>query len=102
MKLKNIGTKIINVGEKVLMPDAEMEITELQAKAPAIQVLIKHKMLELTAETKEVAQKEEAKAETKAEEKATEEKVEEKAAEVKEETKEVAQKEAKKATKKAE
>lgn len=97
MKLKNIGTKIIHVGAKVLMPEDTMPITELQAKTPAIQVLIKHKKLELIADAKEVAQKEE----TKAEEKATEEKVEEKAAE-KEETKEVAQKEAKKATKKAE
>jgi len=102
MKLKNIGTKIIHVGTKVLMPEDTMPITELQANTPAIQVLIKHKKLELIADAKEVAQKEEAKAETKAEEKATEEKVEEKAAEVKEETKEVAQKEAKKATKKAE
>lgn len=97
MKLKNIGTKIIHVGTKVLMPEDTMPITELQANTPAIQVLIKHKKLELIADAKEVAQKEE----TKAEEKATEEKVEEKAAE-KEETKEVAQKEAKKATKKAE
>lgn len=97
MKLKNIGTKIIHVGAKVLMPEDTMPITELQANTPAIQVLIKHKKLELIADAKEVAQKEE----TKAEEKATEEKVEEKAAE-KEETKEVAQKEAKKATKKAE
>lgn len=97
MKLKNIGTKIIHVGAKVLMPEDTMPITELQANTPAIQVLIKHKKLELIADTKEVAQKEE----TKAEEKATEEKVEEKAA-AKEETKEVAKKEAKKATKKAE
>lgn len=97
MKLKNIGTKIIHVGAKVLMPEDTMPITELQANTPAIQVLIKHKKLELIADAKEVVQKEE----TKAEEKATEEKVEEKAAE-KEETKEVAQKEAKKATKKAE
>lgn len=97
MKLKNIGTKIIHVGAKVLMPEDTMPITELQANTPAIQVLIKHKKLELIADAKEVVQKEE----TKAEEKATEEKVEEKAAE-KEETKEVAQKEARKATKKAE
>ena len=98
MKLKNIGTKIIHVGAKVLMPEETMPITELQAKTPAIQVLIKHKKLELIADAKEVAQKEE----NKAEEKATEEKVEEKAAEEKAETKEVAQKETKKATKKAE
>lgn len=98
MKLKNIGTKIIHVGVKVLMPEDTMPITELQANTPAIQVLIKHKKLELIADAKEATREEE----TKADEKTTEEKVEEKAAEEKAETKEVAQKETKKATKKAE
>lgn len=40
MIIRNIGTKIINIGSTVLMPDAETDVSDTVAAAPAIQTLI--------------------------------------------------------------
>lgn len=99
MKLYNIGTKIVNVGAKVLMPGSDMPITKIQAETPAIKVLVKHGFLKLEEDGKaEFVEPniEEVKAEAK-----VEDKVEAPVEETKEEAKaEEPQKEVKKAAKK--
>lgn len=46
MKIRNKGSKIINIGTTILMPDASMEINEATLKLPAIQAFIAKGLLE--------------------------------------------------------
>lgn len=80
MKIRNKGSKIINIGTTILMPDASMDINEATLKLPAIQAFIAKGLLE-TDESEAAFQKaveeaaarklaEEAEAKAKAEEEA--------------------------------
>ena len=46
MKIRNKGSKIINIGTTILMPDASMDINEAPRKLPAIQAFIAKGLLE--------------------------------------------------------
>lgn len=46
MKIRNKGSKIINIGTTILMPDASMDINEAALKLPAIQAFIAKGLLE--------------------------------------------------------
>lgn len=46
MKIRNKGSKIINIGTTILMPDASMNINEATLKLPAIQAFIAKGLLE--------------------------------------------------------
>lgn len=46
MKIRNKGSKIINIGTTILMPDASMDINEATLKLPAIQAFIAKGLLE--------------------------------------------------------
>lgn len=46
MKIRNKGSKIINIGTTILMPDASMAINEATLKLPAIQAFIAKGLLE--------------------------------------------------------
>ena len=46
MKIRNKGSKIINIGTTILMPDASMDINEAILKLPAIQAFIAKGLLE--------------------------------------------------------
>lgn len=46
MKIRNKGSKIINIGTTILMPDASMGINEATLKLPAIQAFIAKGLLE--------------------------------------------------------
>lgn len=46
MKIRNKGSKIINIGTTILMPDASMDINEATLKLPAIQAFIARGLLE--------------------------------------------------------
>lgn len=75
MKLKNVSVKVINIGTKVLMPGAEMEVSAEIANLPAIRAMVRMGLLtvedngaaEAAAKAKAVA---EAKAKAEAEAKA--------------------------------
>lgn len=56
-KIKNISSKIIGIGPTVLMPDAEAEVDERYAVAPAVVTLINKGYL--TCDTPIVLEKEE-------------------------------------------
>ena len=47
MILKNIGSKIINVGSTILMPEDEMEISKEIAETPSILALVNMKFLSI-------------------------------------------------------
>ena len=70
MKLKNVSVKVINIGAKVLMPGAEMEVSAEIAHLPAIRAMVRMGLL--TVEDNGAAEaaakaKAEAKAKAKAE-----------------------------------
>ncbi len=46
MKIRNKGSKIINIGTTILMPDASMDVNEATLKLPAIQAFIAKGLLE--------------------------------------------------------
>lgn len=46
MKIRNKGSKIINIGTTILMPDASMDINEATLRLPAIQAFIAKGLLE--------------------------------------------------------
>lgn len=46
MKIRNKGSKIINIGTTILMPDASMDINEATLKLPTIQAFIAKGLLE--------------------------------------------------------
>lgn len=46
MKIRNKGSKIINIGTTILMPDASMDINEATLELPAIQAFIAKGLLE--------------------------------------------------------
>lgn len=46
MKIRNKGSKIINIGTTILMPDASMDINEATLKLPVIQAFIAKGLLE--------------------------------------------------------
>ena len=56
MKIRNKGSKIINIGTTILMPDASMDINEATLKLPAIQAFIAKGLLE-TDESEAAVQK---------------------------------------------
>ncbi|MFR5990264.1 MAG: hypothetical protein ACLUGP_07715 [Faecalibacterium prausnitzii] len=56
MKIRNKGSKIINIGTTILMPDASMDINEATLKLPAIQAFIAKGLLE-TDESESAFQK---------------------------------------------
>lgn len=56
MKIRNKGSKIINIGTTILMPDASMDINEATLKLPAIQAFIAKGLLE-TDESEDAFQK---------------------------------------------
>lgn len=82
MKIRNKGSKIINIGTTILMPDASMDINEATLKLPAIQAFIAKGLLETDeseaafqkaveeAATRKLAEEAEAKAKAEAEAKA--------------------------------
>lgn len=45
MKLKNVSVKVINIGTKVLMPGAEMEVSAEIANLPAIRAMVRMGLL---------------------------------------------------------
>ncbi len=99
MRIRNKGTKIVNIGTVVLMPDQTETVADTLAENPAIKVLMNLGFLE------EVKGEEVPAKEVKAEEKAEEPVKEEAEAEVKTEAKaeeELVKKPVKKATKKSE
>lgn len=79
MKIRNKGSKIINIGTTILMPDASMDINEATLKLPAIQAFIAKGLLETDeseaafqkaveeAAARKLAEEAEAKAKAKAE-----------------------------------
>ena len=48
MKIRNKGSKIINIGTTILMPDASMDINEATLKLPAIQAFIAKGLTKIT------------------------------------------------------
>lgn len=64
MKLVNISSKIISIGDKVVMPDGDIPCNKTIAELPAIKALIKRDLLRIDsrAETEEKAAAEKAKA----------------------------------------
>lgn len=82
MKIRNKGSKIINIGTTILMPDASMDINEATLKLPAIQAFIAKGLLETDeseaafqkaveeAAARKLAEEAEAKAKAEAESKA--------------------------------
>ena len=46
MKIRNKGSKSLNIGTTILMPDASMDINEATLKLPAIQAFIAKGLLE--------------------------------------------------------
>lgn len=93
MKIRNKGSKIINIGTTILMPDASMDINEATLKLPAIQAFIAKGLLETDeseaafqkaveeAAARKLAEEAEAKAKAEAEAKAKAEAAAKKAAE---------------------
>lgn len=82
MKIRNIGSKIINIGATVLMPDAETEVSKEIAEAPAIRAFADMKLIEITeGESEKAAQADAKKAAEEAAKKAEEEAAAKKAAE---------------------
>lgn len=78
MKLKNVSVKVINIGTKVLMPGAEMEVSAEIANLPAIRAMVRMGLLTVedngAAEAAAKAKAEaDAKAKAEAEAKAAEE-----------------------------
>ena len=55
MKLVNIGSKIINVGATVLMPDSEMQVTEEVASLPAIKAFERMGLVKVKKDARAVA-----------------------------------------------
>lgn len=45
MKLKNTSVKVINIGTKILMPGAEMEVSAEIANLPAIRAMVRKGLL---------------------------------------------------------
>ena len=58
MLLRNIGSKIINVGPVVLMPGNDMTITEKEAGTPAIKALCKKGLLAVEKDAAEPVKEE--------------------------------------------
>ena len=89
MKIRNIGTKVVGVNNKVMMPDDEMEFSDLVVNTPGFKALVNAGILKVVEESKPVEEKpvEKPKAKKKAEPKKEEPVEEPKAeeAEVKEE-----------------
>lgn len=52
MIIKNVSTKIVNVGAKILMPDDSFKASDAISNAPAVQALKEKGLLEITAEPK--------------------------------------------------
>lgn len=52
MTIKNIGTKIVNIGTVVLMPDESMTANETICNAPAIKAMEKRGLLSIIKEVK--------------------------------------------------
>ena len=52
MIIRNIGTKIVNIGTTVLMPDAETTVSNTVADAPSIQALVNMKLIAVLGEEK--------------------------------------------------
>lgn len=48
MTIKNTGSKIINIGTAVLLPDAEMSISETMKNNPVFQLLVEMGKLSVT------------------------------------------------------
>lgn len=72
MKLVNISSKIISIGDKVVMPDGEMNCNKAMAELPAIKAFVKKGLLRIdNSDDKAEA---EAKAKAEAEAKAAAEK----------------------------
>jgi len=68
MTIKNAGTKIVNIGTEVLLPDATIDLKKEIVKAPSIKALIKKGVLVVVDEGKN--RKDAAKAKAEAEAKA--------------------------------
>lgn len=96
MKLKNVSVKVINIGTKVLMPGAEMEVSAEIAKLPAIRAMVRMGLLTVEDNgAAEAAAQAKAEAEAKAKAEAAAKEAEEKAAKAAEEAKAKAEAEAK-------
>ena len=48
MKIKNIGKKIIHIGNETLLPGGEIVVGESIAATPAVQILAAHNLLVIT------------------------------------------------------
>lgn len=55
MKIRNVSNKIIHIGNKMLMPEAEIVATPDMKVNPAIKALAKMKMLELDDSEERIA-----------------------------------------------
>ena len=85
MKVTNIGTKIVNIGSEILLPDKTIEIADEVANAPSVKALVNAKFLKIEggkkAKTEDTpAEEAKAPAEDKAESTAAEGQTEEKKA----------------------
>ena len=47
MKITNIGTKIINIGSEILLPDKTIEVADEVANAPSVKALVAAKFLKV-------------------------------------------------------
>lgn len=74
MKLVNISSKVISIGESLLMPDKEITVTKNIANAPAVKAFVKKGLLRIDDGDDKAKAEAEAKAKAEAEAKAAAEK----------------------------
>ena len=77
MKIKNKSSKVISIGDVVLLPDSSKEFSNTFGDLPSVKAMVKVGLLEIEKEltrTTTAPAKEDAKAETKPEEKADDKK----------------------------
>lgn len=70
MKLVNISSKIISIGDKVVMPDGEMNCNETIAETPAVKAFVKKGLLRIDNSDDKAEAEAKAKAEAEAKAKA--------------------------------
>lgn len=57
MKIRNIGTKVVGVNNKVMMPDDEMEFSDAVVNTPGFKALMNAGILKILDESKPVEEK---------------------------------------------
>ena len=56
MKIRNIGTKVVGVNNKVMMPDDEMEFSDAVVNTPGFKALMNAGILKILEESNPVAE----------------------------------------------